>query len=219
MVSKNFLLAPLLCLLLLTGAPNLVVFPHLFRGDCPLLQKKSLAWCVARLCAWRGIRWLVRLGTHPRRGIPRRDCIESGEMASTPPQSGSGREENGSFLSFARAEPGWFGKQTRSPGPGSQTRGTLATFLPWKVARPRAEPPHPARRRNLPKRKPRHLTGSGRRGLFLALMLKMCFQDLVDITGQGTVVVFRQFFDFIQNRTIQSNADFFFQWFHISHPI
>ena len=31
-------------------------------------------------------------------------------------------------------------------GPGPQARGTLATFLPWKVARPQAKYPHPPSR-------------------------------------------------------------------------
>ena len=55
-------------------------------------------------------------------------------------------EENGSdsfrmpFL-MAPRRPGLPAKSAPLLGPGPQARGTLATFLPWKVARPQAEYP------------------------------------------------------------------------------
>ena len=93
--------------------------------------------CIVRLL--RAGPWSVRIGTHQRRGMPRRESIISCKMVFETTQSGSGREKNRPFLSITRAEPGWYRKLSRAPGPGAHTRGTLATFLPWKVARPGAE--------------------------------------------------------------------------------
>ena len=58
------------------------------------------------------------------------------------PGAGAGGESS-CILSFSRAEQCVPFFLMGPLGPGPQARGTLATFLPWKVARPKAKHSHP----------------------------------------------------------------------------
>ena len=115
----------------------------------------------------------MRLTAVARRGRPMRAAAESGgaqrggaARASTTAHNweSQARKDSGGHVPFSdRLGPGRPGKRgsevracapdaRHTPpielplGPGPQARGTLATFLPWKVARPQAKYPHPPSR-------------------------------------------------------------------------
>ena len=115
----------------------------------------------------------LRLTAVARRSRPMRAAAESGgaqrggaARASTTAHNweSQARKDSGGHVLFSdRSGPGRPGRRgsdvracapdaRHTPsielplGPGPQARGTLATFLPWKVARPQAKYPHPPSR-------------------------------------------------------------------------
>ena len=115
----------------------------------------------------------LRLTAVARRGRPMRAAAESGgaqrggaARASTTAHNweSQARKDSGGHVPFSDrlgpGRPGRRGSEVRACapdarhtppielplGPGPQARGTLATFLPWKVARPQAKYPHPPSR-------------------------------------------------------------------------
>ena len=110
---------------------------------------------------------LARRGS-TMRGAPGSRCPQRGRITvpSTPAHNREtqAQKDNGRVLPFSdHSGPGRPGRHRSKVrdcapdarvtfpiglplGPGPQARGTLATFLPWKVARPRAKHPYPSSR-------------------------------------------------------------------------
>ena len=64
---------------------------------------------------------------------------------------------------------------------------------------------------------PLPITDSGNSFSLFLFLFQMPFEYQIDILGQRPGIIIRLFFDFLQNITVNGDADSFLEWFHSIH--